>query len=194
VTLLAVLRHAPTDWNAAGRLQGRTDLPLSAAGREAARLWRITPDQAGWHWLTSRLLRARETARLMGLDAAVEPALVEMSWGAWEGRRLDDLRRSDPAGMAALEAQGLDLMPPEGESPRQVQARLRPLLARLAVEGIDTGAVTHKGVLRALLSLATGWDMGDKPPVKLAPASLHLFRLAPDGTPHLEQPNISLIP
>ena len=28
----AVLRHAPTGWNAEGRLQGLTDIPLSPAG------------------------------------------------------------------------------------------------------------------------------------------------------------------
>jgi probable phosphoglycerate mutase len=94
--------------------------------------------------------------------------------------------------MGAIEARGLDLTPAGGESPRAVQARLLLLLARLAAAGRPTGAVTHKGVLRALLALATGWDMRGDPPVKLRPATLHLFELAADGTPRLVRANLAL--
>jgi len=192
MTPFAVLRHAPTDWNEAGRLQGRSDPPLSPLGRGAAQHWSLPDQVAGFRWLCSPLLRARETAACLSLKPTVEPALIEMAWGDWEGRTLADLRAADPAGMAKIEARGLDLTPPGGESPRRVQARLLPLLARLAAEGLSTGAVTHKGVLRALLALATGWNMRDDPPVKLRPASLHLFELAADGTPRLIQANLAL--
>jgi probable phosphoglycerate mutase len=87
-----------------------------------------------------------------------------MDWGAWEGRTLADLRAEAPAAMAANEARGLDFRPQGGESPREVRARLEPLLAEF--QG-DVICVTHKGVIRAALSLATGWDMTSKPPVRL---------------------------
>jgi probable phosphoglycerate mutase len=192
MTPFAVLRHAPTAWNEAGRLQGRSDPTLSPRGRAAANHWVLPDDIAGFRWLVSPLLRATETAACLSLKATVEPALIEMAWGDWEGRTLADLRAADPAGMAAIEARGLDLTPPGGESPRRVQARLLPLLARLAAQRLPTGAVTHKGVLRALLALATGWNMREDPPVKLRPASLHLFELAADGRPHLIQANLAL--
>jgi probable phosphoglycerate mutase len=194
MTLLAVLRHAPTDWNEAGLLQGRADAPLSPAGRAAALAWRLPGAVAGFRWLASPLTRATQTAACLGLQPEIEPALVEMSWGAWEGRRLAELRAADPAGMTAIEALGLDLAAPGGESPRRVQERLGPLLRRLAADGRPTGAVTHKGVLRALLALATGWDMRDPPPVKLRPATLHLFALDAAGTPRLVRANIELAP
>ena len=194
MTPFAVMRHAPTEWNASGRLQGRSDLPLSAEGRTLAARWRLPPEVAGFRWLASPLRRAVETADALGLDPILEPALIEMAWGRWEGRTLQALRTADPAGMAAIEADGLDLLPPDGESPRAVQDRLRPLLARLAAEDRPTGAVTHKGVLRALLALATGWDMRTKPPVKLHPATIHLYHLATDGSPHLIRANIELGP
>ena len=43
----AILRHAPTGWNAEGRLQGSTDIPLSPAGEAAARSWRL-PAPGRW--------------------------------------------------------------------------------------------------------------------------------------------------
>jgi len=193
MTPFAVLRHAPTAWNEAGRLQGRSDPPLSPHGRAAANHWVLPDEVAGFRWLASPLRRAIETAECLSLKAIVEPALIEMAWGDWEGRTLADLRAADPVGMAAIEARGLDLAPPGGESPRLVQARLPPLLARLAAAGRPTGAVTHKGVLRVLLAFATGWDMRGDPPVKLRPASVHLFALAADGTPHLIQANLALV-
>jgi len=192
MTPFAVLRHAPTAWNETGRLQGRSDPPLSQRGRAAANHWSLPDQVAGFTWRVSPLRRAIETAECLSLKAIVEPALIEMAWGDWEGRTLADLRAADPAGMAAIEAHGLDLTPPGGESPRMVQARLLPLLQRVAAAGQPTGAVTHKGVLRALLALATGWDMRDAPPVDLRPATLHLFALAADGMPRLVQANLAL--
>lgn len=190
--VLAVLRHAPTAWNEAGRLQGRSDPGLSQRGRAAANHWQLPTEVAGFLWLTSPQHRAVETAECLLVTAVIEQALVEMAWGDWEGRTLAALRAADPAGMEDMEARGLDLTPPGGESPRMVQARLRPLLARLASEGVPTGVVTHKGVMRALLALATGWNMTDDPPVKLQPATLQLFALAADGTPRLVQANVAL--
>ncbi len=194
MTRLAVLRHGPTDWNAEGRLQGRRDLPLSAAGRARVAAWRLPPEVAGFRWVASPLRRARETARLLaGGPVADEPRLIEMDWGSWEGRRLADLRAELGAAMAANEARGLDFRPAGGESPREVQARLRPWLAEIAAAGAPVAAVTHKGVIRALLALATGWDMTGRPPVRLDWQAVHLFRLEGGGRPALERANLSLV-
>ncbi|HLZ65805.1 MAG TPA: histidine phosphatase family protein [Aliidongia sp.] len=192
MTTFAILRHAPTPWNESGRLQGRSDPSLSQRGRAAANHWVLPDEVAGFHWLASPLARAIETGECLGLKATVEPALIEMAWGSWEGRTLADLRAADPVGMAAAEARGLDLLPPGGESPRMVQTRLTPLLVRLAAGGQPVGAIAHKGVLRALMALATGWDMLGKPPVELRPAAVHLFELDSNGTPRLTQVNLTL--
>ncbi len=177
MTPLLVIQHAPTEWNEAGRIQGRADPPLSDAGRS----W-LTDVQMpdGWEdavCLSSPLQRAIETARLLGLDPRPEPALIEMDWGDWEGRRLPDLRAALGAEMTENEARGLDFRPPGGESPRDVQARVLPLLLTLSA---PTVLVTHKGVLRALYALATGWDMTGKPPHKLLDRHAHQFVLAGD--------------
>jgi probable phosphoglycerate mutase len=87
--------------------------------------------------------------------------------------------------MKRWEGRGLDFRPPEGESPRDLQARLTPLLARLAAEGTDTLAVTHRGVIRSLYALATGWDMRAEAPDKLRDGCVQLLALARDGTPRV---------
>ena len=193
MTLVAFLRHGPTVWNAEKRLQGMTDIPLSEAGRSLVATWTLPETVAGWRWQSSPLLRALETARLLRIPE-VEPvqALREMSFGAWEGYRLDELRLRFGAEMRGNEDRGLDLVPPDGESPRQVMDRLRPWLATLVVEGRDTVAVTHKGVIRVALAMATGWDMKERQPLRLNWQSLHVFRVGADGSLAIERLNVPL--
>jgi probable phosphoglycerate mutase len=193
MTLVAFLRHGPTIWNAEKRLQGMTDIPLSEAGRALVATWTLPETVAGWRWQSSPLSRALETARLLRAPQ-VEPveALREMRFGAWEGYRLDELRLRYGAEMRGNEAKGLDLVPPDGESPRQVMERLRPWLATLAAEGRDTVAVTHKGVIRVALAMATGWDMKDRQPVRLDWQCFHMFRAGADGSLAVEQLNVPL--
>jgi broad specificity phosphatase PhoE len=195
MTQLAVLRHGPTAWNAEGRIQGRADIPLSAAGAAALRGLTLPAPVAAWAALCSPLLRCRQTAALLGLAPAIEPALVEMDWGSYEGQRLAELRAAGGAAFAVAEARGLDFEPPGGESPRRVQDRLAPLLARIAATGAPILAITHRGVIRALHAAARGWDMTGKPPDRLAPhLALHVFRLSSDGTPAVEALNLELVP
>jgi broad specificity phosphatase PhoE len=164
---IVLIRHGHTAWNQEGRMQGRADIPLSPAGREEVLRWRLPDAWAGARWLSSPLARATETAALLtNRPADIEPRLIEMDWGAWEGRTLADLRAEMSDAMAANEALGLDFRPPGGESPREVRARLESLFADLTDELVL--CVTHKGVIRAAVSLATGWDMLAKPPLRLA--------------------------
>ncbi len=192
VTALALVRHSPTDWNEQGLVQGHSDIPLGDTGRALAARWRLPADLAGFTLVSSPLRRAVETARIIAGEPAIEPRLIEMDWGAWEGRRLSDLRRELGDLMAAWEAKGLDFRAPDGESPRQVQARLRPWLAEVAARGEATLAFCHNGVIRAVYALATGWDMTDKAPQKLREATAHLFTLAADGSPGVARLNIGL--
>jgi broad specificity phosphatase PhoE len=172
---LLLIRHGATPWNEARLLQGRADPGLSADGRAEVGRWRLPPGWLGAAWYASPLRRARETAELLGAGpVAVDARLIEMDWGAFERRRLADLRADDPLGMAGNEAKGLDFRPPGGESPREVAARVAAFVA--ALEG-PAVAVTHKGVIRAALALATGWDMRRPPPVRTRrDHALHLVR------------------
>ena len=166
MTTLLLLRHGPTSWNNEHRIQGRTDIGLTGEAREELATIKLSTDWHQLHWFSSPLLRAQQTAQLLGPAIIVtEPALIEMNWGEFEGMRLNqieieiDRQKLDPP-------TGLDLTPPSGESPRMVKSRFANWLKEFA-SGIDTDdaiAVTHKGVIRAALSLATGWDMQNKFP------------------------------
>ena len=188
---LLVIRHAATGWNADKRIQGRADIPLGETGRAQARAARLPRGWDAARCLSSPLSRALDTARLLGLDPHLEPRLIEMDWGEWEGRRLAEVRAELGSAMAENEERGLDFRPPGGESPREVQIRLRSLLAEIAGPTIF---VTHKGVLRALYALATGWNMRNKAPEKLAERCAHLFHVAPGGTLAVAELNIPLGP
>jgi len=188
MTLLALIRQAPTAWSNEGRMHGRADVPPASP----------LPD---WHWpaaldgfrvIASPLRRAVETARLLGVAATPEPLLSEMDWGDWEGETLTTLRERLGPTMQDAEGAGLDFRPPGGESPRDVLARMGPLLRDIARRGEPTAAITHKGVIRAVFALAAGWDMLGKPPARLSWEAAHLFRLDRDGAPGIERLNIPL--
>ncbi len=190
---LLVVRHAATDWNESRRLQGRRDRPLSAAGLAAASTWRLPAWSAGWPLLTSPLRRAQQTAEAMGRRGRSVGWLIEMDWGHWEGRRLADLRQALGPRMAAMEARGLDLHPPGGESPRAVAQRLQPFLKPLARDMGGRILTTHKGVIRAMLSLATGWDMKQPWPEGLRAGCGHLFEIESSGVLRLHRLNLELV-
>ena len=192
---LALLRHGPTAWNEAGRIQGHSDQPLSPAGAAQVARWRLPPALAAWTWYRSPLCRAAMTAVVLGHpEAQVEARLIEMNWGDWEGARLADLRRRLGAEMTAMEERGLDFRPPGGESPRDVQTRLRPFLAALGRQGGRSVAVAHKGVIRALYAEARDWPMIGRSPEKLRDPCYHIFTLDRDGRPGIERLNGPLLP
>ena len=157
--------------------------------------WRIPPALDQYRWVCSPLSRARQTAELLGANnLEIEPRLTEMNYGKWEGQRLKDLRETLGAEMAENEARGLDFLPEGGESPRDVQNRLAPWLIEVASADHPIVAVAHHGIIRALYSLATGWDMAKGPPEKFRWGAMHLFRVAPGGQLSVDRINVSIIP
>ena len=186
MTRLALLRHADTAWSREGRIQGRMDIPvlenISVSLPNACRSMRV---------VTSPLARCVQTAALIGApDAPREPRLREMSWGDWEGESFAALRERLGDEMRANEARGLDFQPPQGESPRLVIERTKPWLREVAAQGVPTLAVTHRGVIRAILAQASGWDMRGKPPARLEWDAVHLFMLDGEGRPSIERLNV----
>ena len=189
---VAVIRHGPTDWNEQKRIQGRADRTLSPNGRERVAGWSVPGELGPLDWVVSPLTRAIETAELLGLTCRPEPLLVEMDWGAWEGKTRDELIEHYGDEFENRAAKGLDLRPHGGESPREVRERVRRWLDGVVERRQPAGAVCHQGVIRALMSLATGWNMIAKPPHRLDWAAAHLFAAHEDGRVEIDRLNVSL--
>lgn len=181
---LGLVRHGPTAWNRAGRIQGRSDIPLDAEACAETAALRLPSPWTAARLVSSPLLRARQTALLLaGREPEIEPRLTEMDWGAWEGLRGVDLRADAASGYRDIESWGWGFRPPEGESVDALRARLTPWLAEIAAAGGDWLAVCHIGVMRVILALAHGWPFEGPPPFQVKRRRLYPLRLAEDGRP-----------
>jgi broad specificity phosphatase PhoE len=153
---ILLARHGETEWNAAGRLQGHTDIPLNEAGRAQARALAARVAGAGTGAVvTSDLARARETGEIvaaaLGLVApAIEPALRERRFGVFEGLTRDECAARHPEAWRAWQERiGA---PPGAEQQELAVARMAEALARIAAgEGGPVLVVSHGGVMRLWL-------------------------------------------
>jgi broad specificity phosphatase PhoE len=159
------VRHGETDWNLEARLQGQKDIPLNDLGRVQAeeagrRLAALVPHPEDLDYVASPLARTRETMERLrdaiGLDPGsyrLDPRLVELTFGEWEGLTWKELRRKEPQAAAARLRDKWGYVPPGGESYAMLAERVRPVLSDLTR---DTVMVSHGGVARALLTLQCG--------------------------------------
>lgn len=178
---LALLRHGHTEWNRAGRIQGRSDIPLDDEARATLAQYRLPNPWQDANLCASPLARAVETAQIVaGRDPQQIDALTEMDWGEWEGQRGLDLVDQPDSGFRHIEDWGWHYHAPGGETPAQLWGRLAPWLAQIST---DTLAVCHIGVMRIILAKAWGWDFSGPAPFQIKRNRLYLLDL-PDLTPH----------
>jgi broad specificity phosphatase PhoE len=162
------VRHGETDWNRAQRYQGQLDIPLNALGRDQAvgngrTLARVLGAQAaGLDYVSSPLVRARETMQLMRgelcvppLDYRTDDRLREISFGHWEGEIWTELPAKDPKGFAAREADKWGWRPTGGESYRELSERVAAWLDEVERDAVVTA---HGGVMRVLRGLSLELD------------------------------------
>tara|TARA_Y100001934_G_scaffold129939_1_gene157662 strand:- start:119 stop:730 length:612 start_codon:yes stop_codon:yes gene_type:complete len=190
---LAFIRHGPTLWNEQRKLQGQADIPLSEQGIERVKTW-VLPDKfRNYQWFASPLKRAQKTASLLGLKTKTEPSLIEMDWGQWDGLNGQQLQEKYGTEFVKRKKKGIDLRPNGGETPREVRDRVHNWIKIIAKTKRPTGAVAHQGIIRAAMSLATGWNMINPAPEKLEWDAVQLFRVNLAGDVKIDQLNISLI-
>jgi probable phosphoglycerate mutase len=130
---IIVVRHGETEWSRDKRHTGRTDLPLTAEGREQALA--LIARLSGLSFaavFVSPLRRARETCELAGFAdrAIVDPDLVEWDYGEYEGMTGAEIQERRPGW--TLFRDGVI----GGETIDDVAARAERLLTRVrAIDG-----------------------------------------------------------
>jgi probable phosphoglycerate mutase len=139
--MIYLVRHGETEFNRERRLQGHVDSPLTELGLSQARavgrlLGELTASDAGWRIVTSPLGRARRTAEIvadqLGLtEVEIEPRLIELSWGEWDGRLRGDLAAAYPDTFGRT---NWAFHAPTGESYEAMCARLSSWLGDLPAE------------------------------------------------------------
>ncbi|MDZ4394599.1 histidine phosphatase family protein [Cypionkella sp.] len=174
-TEIMLIRHAPALTE--GRMAGRRDVAADCSDALAFAALRGAVGVAD-HWRISPARRCVQTTAALWPDLAPtqDARLWEQDFGAWEGlpfAELPDLGVLSGAELAAHR-------PPQGESFRDVYARVVPAVQQVGALGGRVVIVAHAGVIRAALGLALGVaELGLA--FQIAPLSLTTIVALPGG-------------
>ena len=154
---LVLVRHGETEWSRDGRHTGRTDLPLTDAGRRQATA--VSGSLRAWRFarvLSSPLQRALESCRLAGYGAQVQvrPDLMEWDYGRYEGLTSRQIAEQNPGW--SLWRDGA----PAGETPADVGRRVDRVIAEVRQVAGDVLLFAHGHVLRVLTARWLGEPPG----------------------------------
>ncbi|HSM12371.1 MAG TPA: histidine phosphatase family protein [Lysobacter sp.] len=189
---ILLARHGETPWNAEGRYQGQEDIPLSPVGlAQAQALGERLRDVPITRAVASPLQRARHTAELAlgqrDLPLTLDPGLMEIAHGTWEGLLASEIGERDGELLRAWRDSPHEVLMPEGESLQHVFDRAWPALARAAA-GLGANdtllVVAHDAVNRVLLCRILGIPLARLWGFRQAPTTLNL--LEGDDVDHLE--------
>lgn len=164
--MIYLVRHGETEFNRERRLQGHVDSPLTELGRRqaeavGAQLASLIGAEPGWRILASPLGRTRRTAEIIAArigvaEIEIEPRLIELSWGEWDGR----LRAELAAACPAFGRSNWAFHAPTGESYAAMCRRLSDWLAELPPERQRRIiAVSHGVTGRVLRGVYAGLPM-----------------------------------
>jgi broad specificity phosphatase PhoE len=150
---MCLVRHGETEWSLSGAHTSRTDLPLTPRGREKAAITGAKLANRDFALvLTSPMQRARETCELAGFGdvAIVDPNLVELDYGEYEGRTTSEIQAERPGW--SLWRDGC----PGGESFDRAAARAGAVIARSLEADGDVVLFAHGHILRILTACWLG--------------------------------------
>jgi alpha-ribazole phosphatase len=160
---LYLIRHGEVEGAAAGRLLGRTDIPLSERGREQSRrLAEFLSTEQLEHVYCSDLRRARTMADIIAkrshLEVQESSAWREIDMGEWEGSTFAALHDEAPRLVAQLFNDPASFVYPHGESFGSFTARVRGELDQLLTtrDSSNIALITHGGVCRVIVGDALG--------------------------------------
>jgi len=182
--LLYCIRHGQSTYNADGRIQGQSDVPLSELGvRQAEAVAEALCGLPLEAIYASPLRRALETARLtadaLGLEIHTDQRLKEISAGVWEDKPRSEVERLFPQELARWRSGDLDFTIPGGESRRDLLRRGLAAIESILQAGCLQAAIfAHGGLLVVTLKALLGIPP-QEPPFDLENGSI--TQLAVDG-------------
>ncbi len=203
-TRICLIRHGETDWNVARRIQGHTDIPLNATGREQARA--LAANLAEEHFeaiYSSDLARAHQTATAvahrLGLPVQPEPDLRERLYGDFQGLTYDESKARFPTAYAQFDRREPDTaLPGGGECLTAFFGRVSRALTIIAKRhpGSDVLVVCHGGVLDMAHRMASALPLSKKRDFPIGNATVNWLVyeegqwqiLAWDERTHLDRP------
>ncbi|MFD1789514.1 histidine phosphatase family protein [Sphingomonas sp. ABOLD] len=142
-----LVRHGETAWSLTRQHTGRSDIPLTKGGEEAAqRLSERLPTRPFSQIWSSPSQRARRTGELAGFSRkiAIVDDLAEWDYGAYEGRTTKEILADRPDWM--LFRDGC----PQGETPDDITARADRVVERLRASTSDILIFSSAHILRVL--------------------------------------------
>lgn len=182
---ILLVRHGETAWNREGRYQGRTDIPLSDAGRnQVAALGKRLANIPIRFAVASPLSRAKHTAEaiLAGRDVTLtlDDGLLEISHGEWEGKLASDVELSHAEMFGVWKTAPGSHSPagPGAETLGDVEARAWPVLQRVCdqLDANDTALIAaHDAVNRVILCRVLGLPLERVWKFRQAPAALNVL-------------------
>ena len=202
-TRIIAVRHGETDWNAGGRIQGLTDIPLNDKGRwQAQRAAQQLADSREpiSAIYSSDLARAHETASTIaqayGIPVQTDTRLRERSFGDFEGSTFTELEQAYPDDIARWRARDPAWAAPGGETLVALGERIQAVTEALARQhpGEQIVLVAHGGVLDMMYRFATRqavnvqrtWELGNASINRLLWTSEGLHLVGWSDTRHLD--------
>ena len=183
---IIIVRHGRTEFNAAGRLQGRTDNPLDEVGlaqAEAVATYLAPELLSDTLIVCSPLLRARQTATAIakgvGASLEIDERWIELDYGAFEGLRQSEV----PANVWREWRSDSDFAAPQGESLNQVQERVAQACDDLAqrLDGRTAVVVSHVSPIKSAVAWALGVDVSVGWKTQLVTASITRLAISANG-------------
>ncbi|HPC86262.1 MAG TPA: histidine phosphatase family protein [Smithellaceae bacterium] len=153
---LTLIRHGETVWNLEKRVQGLTDIELNETGIDQARKLALSLQDFPIDTIySSPLKRAFQTAEIINRfhrkDIRVEPGLMEMDQGEFEGLTFQELLAREKDFIRKWIADPESVRMPGGESLAELQNRAWPPVEKLLAAGQNALIVSHNFTIAAIL-------------------------------------------
>jgi broad specificity phosphatase PhoE len=153
---LILIRHGETLWNKEGRVQGISDVELSAAGIQQARLLALSlKDHPIRAIHTSPLKRALQTAEIINefhrKEIHTHQDLMELDQGDFEGVSFKNLMACEKDFLNKWIANPASVQMPKGESLTQLQERAWRAMERIINEEKTALVVSHNFTIAAII-------------------------------------------